>query len=71
MYALVNAMFGFQLGKMKKNGKFKTRPHFYKDPIDMYHTYSRLNALQKLVIMPAIVNADGTYTQVEFASEEE
>lgn len=70
-YVLVNVLFGFVLGRIKRNGKIGKRPKYYKTPIAVFHAYNKLNLLQRMVIKPAKLDFDTmTYQKIEFEFEE-
>lgn len=66
MYALVNGMFGHVIGRVKRSGKCTKKQKTYKKPEDLARAYCRLSYLQRLIIVPAVLNGDGTYDIVSF-----
>lgn len=66
MYALVNTVFGFAIGKVKRNGKTKGSSKYYQNPMDMMKSYGRLSSMQKSIIIPAWVSIrDATYEPIK------
>lgn len=65
MFALVNCLFGFPLGKIKRNGIVGSKPKYYQTSQELAIAYSKLSPLQRTVIAPAMLQGD-TYTMIEF-----
>lgn len=69
MYVLMNALFKIPLGRIKRNGTVGKRPKYYKNPDQLVQAYYRLSWMQRMVIVPARMNNDGTYTRIHFTQE--
>ncbi len=69
MYALVNVVFGFPIGKIKRNGRVGKHPKYYASVNDVNHAYNKLTPLQQCSIIPALINADDTYTRIDFSND--
>ncbi len=66
MYALMNTMFSFPIGRIKRNGKVGKKPKYYKTGFELEKAYHKLSGLQRLVIVPAEIEANHEYSQIEF-----
>ncbi len=69
MYALVNVVFGFPLGRIKRNGRVGKNPKYYASGKAVTHAYNKLTPLQQCTIIPALINADDTYTRIDFSND--